>query len=84
MVVFYGDLSNKYIPIRDALFAIDLTNGTLISHLKETPLLNGGSNYLLSTSQSHEFGVAIHDIDKPHVFLFRNPPSGILITLTAS
>ena len=65
MVGFYCDLSKKSIPLRADLGAIDLPNATLIARPNYTPLLNGGSNYLLSTSQAHEFCVTIHDIYKP-------------------
>ena len=46
--------------------AIDLPNGTLIVQLNETPLLHVGANSLLSTSQSHEFGITAHGVANIH------------------
>ena len=45
---------------------MDLTNGTSIDHLKDTPLLGGGDNYLLSTSQVHYSFITVNDAANHH------------------
>ena len=37
-----------------------------IDQLKNSPLIHGGANYLLSRAQVREFGVAVHDVSKRH------------------
>ena len=61
LVVFDDGLSNKSLPIGSGTNTIDLTNGTVISHLNDTLILCGYSNSLLFTSQSCEFGMVVHD-----------------------
>ena len=46
------------------MVAIGLPNGIIISHLNETPLIHGGSNYLSYTEKELWFGVAVQDFDK--------------------
>ena len=53
-------LFNKSILVGSATTSIDLSNGTIINHLNTTPLFHEGSNPLLSTSQSCDFGVDVH------------------------
>ena len=50
-VVFDHDLSKKLILIRDSRGYLDLPNGTSVSHLKVTPLLDGGKISSLSIAQ---------------------------------
>ena len=64
MVGFDDALSKKSIPIGASANAIYLPNGTLIYHIKNTPLLHGGANSLISTVQAREFGIVVHDVDK--------------------
>ena len=44
--------------------AIDLPNGTIIAHMNDALLPNGGTNYLLSTSKTFGIFVAVHNISK--------------------
>ena len=44
--------------------AIDLPNGTIISHMNDTLLPNGGTNSLLSTSNTFGICVAVQYISK--------------------
>ena len=44
--------------------AIDLPNGTIISHMNDTLLPNGGTNSLISTSKTFGICVAVQDISK--------------------
>ena len=66
LVIFDDDISKKYIPIGSAATATDLPNGTIIAQLNDTELLHGGENFLISTEQDREFGVAIQNVDKSH------------------
>ena len=44
--------------------AIDLPNGTIIYHMNDTLLHNGGTNSLFSTSKTFGVFVAVQDISK--------------------
>ena len=66
LVGFDDDLSKKEIPVGSAVAAIDLPKRTIIIQLNEVPMLKGGSNSLLSTSQAREFGVIVDDVAKRH------------------
>ena len=66
LVGFDKDLTKPNIPIGSAAAAVDLPTGTIIIQLNETPLLEGGSNSLLSTAQAREFGVIVDDVAKRH------------------
>ena len=61
LVLFDDDLSDRYILIRYTTTAINLSNVNIVSYINKNPLLYGVSNSLLSTSQAHEFSVAIND-----------------------
>ena len=61
---FDNNLYNKSIPIGAAATNIEFPNGTIIDQLDMTSILRGGGNYLLSTPQACEFGVAICDFSQ--------------------
>ena len=67
LVGFDGDLSKKYIPIKDISTEINLKNISLIDDLKKIRLLHRDTNYLLSASNYCEFSVVIHDVSQCHV-----------------
>ena len=58
LVGLYDDLSGA------AETAIDFPNDAIIAHLNYTPLIYGGSNYLISTPQSHEFDMTVRAVSK--------------------
>ena len=66
LVGFDDDLSKKSISIGADITSINLPNDTIITHLNYTPVLHGGSNFLLSTAQAREFGAAVHEMEKFH------------------
>ena len=45
---------------------VDFPNVTIVNQLNQALLLYGGSNSLLSNSQSRKCGVALHDANKHH------------------
>ena len=49
LIGFDNDLSKKSVLFGYTDTATDLPNGTIISHMNDTLLLNGGTNSLLST-----------------------------------
>ena len=64
MVGFDNDLSKKSILFGSDDNAIDLPNGTIIAHMNDTLLPNGGTNSLLSTSNTFVIFVTVQDISK--------------------
>ena len=64
MIGFDNDLSKKSIFFGSDDTAIDLPNGTIIAHMKDTLLPNGGTNSLLSKSNTFGSFVAVQDISK--------------------
>ena len=66
LVGFDADLTKKDIPIGSAVTVIDLPRGPVAIQLNETPLLENGSNSLLSTAQAREFGVIVDDVAIRH------------------
>ena len=66
LVGFNDNLSKKEVPIGSAATAIDLPRKTIIIQLNEAPLLQDGSNSLLSTTQARESGVVVDDVAKRH------------------
>ena len=64
MIGFDNDISKKSILFGSDDTAIDLENGTIIAHMNNTLLPNGGTNSLLSTSKTFGFCVAEQDIYK--------------------
>ena len=66
LVGIANDLIKEDVPIGSAAAAIDLPSGTFIIQLNETPLLQGGSNSLLSTFQAREFGIKVDDVASRH------------------
>ena len=58
------DLSNKCIMIWYATNYIYLPNGTASGWFKETLLIHGGANYLISTSQAPYFGMDVLNVGK--------------------
>ena len=66
MVGLDYDLSKKSILIRSYTSAIDLPNSAVSTHLGESTLFQGDDNYLLYTSQDHNFGISIYEADNNH------------------
>ena len=66
LVGFNDDLSKKEVPIGSAAAAVDLPRRTIIIQLNEAPLLQNGTNSLLSTTQARESGIVVDDIAKRH------------------
>ena len=66
LIGFNDDLSKKEVPIGSAATAIDLPRKTIIIQLNKVPLLQDGSNSLLSTAQAREGGVIVDDVAKRH------------------
>ena len=64
MVGFDHDFSNKLILIGAFTTAIDLPNGSDSAHLDDSALFQGDDNYLLSTSQDHDFGISVYEAAK--------------------
>ena len=64
MIGFDNDLSKKSILFGSDDTAIDLPNVTIISHMNDTLLPNGGTKSLLSTSKTFGIFVAVQDISK--------------------
>ena len=64
LVRFNDDLSKKKVPIGSAAAAIDLPRKTVIIQPNEAPLLQDGSNSLLSTAQARKVGVIVDDVAK--------------------
>ena len=52
LVGFDDDLTKKEIPIGSAVTAVELPRKTVLLQLNEAPLLEGGANSLLSTTQA--------------------------------
>lgn len=66
LVGFNNYLSKKSILIGAIDNSTNLPNGTILDHLNDKSLPYGVTNSLLSTTQSNEFFVAVHDVDKIH------------------
>ena len=64
MIGFDNDLSKKSILFESDDIDIDLPNGTIIAHMNNILLPNGGTNSLLSTSKTFGISVAVQDISK--------------------
>ena len=64
LVLFYNNLSNTSIPVGAVTTDGGLKNGNIISEIYYTPIIHWDSNYILSTEQSHGFGVYWNYIDK--------------------
>ena len=60
LVNFYYDLFNKSTLVGYAATAIDLRIGCFIDNMNNIPVLYGGNNDLIYTSQAREFGITIH------------------------
>ena len=60
------ELFNKTILIRVSKAFTDLPNRTATDQMKETLLLDGGENFLLSTAQDHELIMTENDVAKHH------------------
>ena len=66
LVGLYHDLSKKYTLIRYSITEIYLPNCAAGYQLKDVPLLGGGTNYLLSTTQAYGLVIDIHYVGKRH------------------
>ena len=66
LVGFDSDLTKKNIPIGSAVTVVDLSKGPIAIQLNETPLLENGSNSLLSTAQACEFVIIVDDVATCH------------------
>ena len=64
MIGFDNDLSKKSILFEYDDTDIDLPNGTIIAHMNDTLIPNGGTNSLLSTSKTFGIFVAVQDISE--------------------
>ena len=64
MIGFDNDISKKSILFGSNDTAIDLPNGTIIAHMNNTLLPNGGTNSLLYTSNTFGIFVDVHHISK--------------------
>ena len=67
LIGFDNDISNKSFFFGSDDTDIDLPNGTIIAQMNDTLLPNGGTNSLLSTSNTFGFCVAVQDIYKHNV-----------------
>ena len=66
MVGLYDNILKKSILIGSSTTAINPPNSTDSAHLKETLIIDGGENNLVSTSQAHYFGMITHKVENNH------------------
>ena len=65
--MFEHELFKKFILVWASKADTDLPNCTTTNQMKDTLLLDGGENFLLSTAHDHDLLMTVYDVNKHQI-----------------